>query len=211
MKLVAPPFVVSGGVLNAASFAPEPAPLAPGSIAVIFGGNLNDGSQVLSPSLGPDGKVTTSLAGTQVTVNNVPAPILYSLPSQVAIQIPFEVARQNTASVVVAVGGQASFPRTINIAPAAPGFFTRNQAGTGEAIVVHEDGVSLVTVQNPARRNEVVTFYLTGLGILNPALGTGVPAGANLAVERVSTGFEAIDAVIEYAGAAPGFVGLDRI
>ena len=57
----------------------------------------------------------------------------------------------------------------------------------------------------------VVTFYLTGLGVVNPALETGMPATANLSVERVSTGFAAIDAVIEYAGAVPGLVGLNQI
>ncbi len=211
MKVIPPPFVPVGAVLNAASFAASPAPLAPGSIAVVFGHYLNDGNQVLSTSIGPDGKVIASLGGTQITVNNVPAPILYSLPSQVSIQIPFEVAGQDTASVAVTVGGQTSIPRSINVAPTAPGFFTQNQAGTGEAIVVHEDGATLVTPQNPARRNEVVVFYLTGLGVLNPPLETGVPAGANAAAARISLMFGPANAVIEYAGAAPGFVGLNQI
>lgn len=211
MKVIPPPFVPAGGVLNAASFAASPAPLAPGSIAVVFGAYLNEGTQALSPSLGADGKLTTSLGGTQITVNNVAAPILYSTPSQVSIQIPFEVAGQGTASVAVTVGGQTSAPRSINIAPTAPGFFTQNQAGTGEAIVVHENGVTLVTPQNPARRNEVVVFYLTGLGVLDPPLATGAPAGANSAAAQVSLMFGTSNAVAEYAGAAPGFVGLNQI
>jgi uncharacterized protein (TIGR03437 family) len=211
MKISPPPFVREGGVLNAASFAASPAPLATGSMAIVFGAYLNAGPQVLSTSVGPDGKLVTSLGGTQITVNKVPAPILYSTSSQVSIQIPVEVAGQTTASVVVTVGGQSSGPRTINIAPTAPGFFTVNQAGTGEAVVVHEDGITPVTPQNPARRNEMVVFYLTGLGVLNPALGTGVPAGANFAAAPIALQFGNANAVIEYAGAAPGFVGLNQI
>jgi uncharacterized protein (TIGR03437 family) len=211
LKVVPPPFVPEGAILNAASFAASPAPLAPGSLAVIFGAYLNEGEQVLSTIIGSDGKVALSLGGTKVTVNNVAAPMLYSIPSQVSVQIPFEVAGQSTATVVVSVAGQESVSRQINIAPAAPGFFTWNQAGTGEAVVVHQDGVSLVSAQNPASKNEVLIFYLTGLGALNPALGTGVPAAANVVAAQVTMMFGSANAVIEYAGAAPGFIGLNQI
>lgn len=211
MRVIPPPFVPNGGVVNSASYTAHPAPLAPGSMATVFGAYLNDGPQVLSTIIGQDGKVATSLGGSSVTVNNVPAPILYSLSTQLAIQIPFEVAGQTTASLVVNVGGQPSAPRTINIAPAAAGIFTVNQAGTQDAIVVHSDGVTLVTPQNPARINEVVVMYVTGVGVLNPALGTGVPAGANVAVNPINLHFGVTPAVVEYAGAAPGFVGLNQI
>jgi uncharacterized protein (TIGR03437 family) len=211
MKVIAPPFVPAGKVLNAASFAPDPAPLAPGSNAIVSGSYLNEGDQVLSSLTGPDGKLTTSLGGTEISVNDVPAPILYSTPSQVSFQIPFEIAGQTTAAITVTVGGQTSFPRSINIAPAAPGIFTQNQAGTGESYALHEDGVTLVTAQNPARRNEVVTIYATGLGVLNPALGTGVPATDNAATERVSIAFGTANAVIEFAGALEDSVGMNRI
>jgi uncharacterized protein (TIGR03437 family) len=211
MKLIPPPFVPDAAVVNAASFAAPPAPLAPGSMAIVFGAYLNDGPQVLSTIIGQDGKVATSLGGTSITVNNVPAPILYSLNTQIAFQIPFEVAGQTTASVVVNVGGQSSVARTINIATAAAGIFTVNQAGTMDAIVVHSDGVTLVTPQNPARRGEVVVLYCTGLGVQNPALGTGVPAGASFTIAPVVLLFGVTNATIEYAGAAPGFVGLNQI
>jgi uncharacterized protein (TIGR03437 family) len=113
--------------------------------------------------------------------------------------------------VVAEVGGQFSEGLGIGLAPVAPGIFTRNQAGSGEAIVFHQDGVSPVTAQNPAKRNEVVTIHATGFGVLNPALGTGVPAGANLAQAQVTIAFGSANATIEYAGAAPGLVGVNQI
>ena len=211
MRLVPPPVVPEGAILHAASFARHPAPLAPGSLAVVFGAYLNDGPQVASTTIGQDGKVVTSLGGTTVSVNNIPAPILYSLNSQLAIQIPFEVAGQSSVPVTVTVGGQTSAPRTINIAAAAPGLFTVNMAGTGDAIVVHSDGVTLVTPQNPARPNEVVVMYGTGLGALNPSLGTGVPSGVSTAIAPAVLLFGTVPAVIDYAGTTPGYLGLHQI
>jgi len=210
MKVIAPPVVSKGGVLNAASFA-TPAPLAPGSLAVVFGAYLNDGPQVLSPNTDAAGNVGTSLGGTRVLVNNIPAPILYSTTSQVAIQIPYELAGQAVALVLVEVGGQFSAGLPIAIAPAAPGIFTQNQAGTGPAVVIHQDGVTLVTPQNPAQRNEVVTLYTTGLGTLDPTLGTGAPPGVSLATETVSLAFGTANGAILYAGGAPPYVGLNQI
>lgn len=43
---------------------------------VVFWAYLNNGSNASSTSIGPGGKVVTTLGGTAVTVNNVPAPSL---------------------------------------------------------------------------------------------------------------------------------------
>ncbi|MSO19837.1 MAG: hypothetical protein EXQ56_05125 [Acidobacteria bacterium] len=143
--------------------------------------------------------------------------VLKSSPrAQVAVQIPFEVAGQTTASLVVTVSGQSSAPRTINVAPTAPGFFTLNQAGSGPAVVLHSDGATPVTAENPARLNEVVIFYLTGLGALSSPLETGAPAGGNPSAATATLtiggiGGSGISAVVDYAGAAPGFVGLNQV
>ena len=209
MRIAPPPFLPEGAVLNAATF--KVGPLAPGSIAIVFGAYLNDGPQVLSTALGLDGKVVSSLGGTRVLVQNIPAPILYSTASQVAFQVPFELEGESVAGVVVQVAGQTSNLRVVGLARAAPGFFTQNQQGTGAAIVLHEDGITVVTPQNPAKRGEVVVFYLTGLGVLNPRLETGVPAGANQAQAQVAIAFGTANTTPEYAGASPGFIGLNQI
>jgi len=173
---------------------------------------LNEsGDDIQIPVTGPDGKLTVELGGTQVSINNVPAPILYSTLRQVLIQIPFEVAGQSTASMTVTVAGQTSVARSINIAPAAVGIYTQTQTGTGDAVVMHEDGVTLITPENPAKRNEVVRFYVTGLGVLNPALATGAAAVENAATERVQMTIGAANAVIEYAGGLPDSVGMNQI
>jgi uncharacterized protein (TIGR03437 family) len=209
-RIPPPPDVSVGGVVNNGSFAPNPAPLAPGAIAAVFGSNLNDGTIQLSSSFGGDGKLITALGGTSVTINGTAAPIFYSTMGQIGIQIPYEVAGQSTAQIVVSVAGQSSVARTFNIAPSAPGIFTANQQGTGIAAVLHQDGVSPITPQNPAHPDEVIIFFLTGLGALSPSVATGAPSGGNLSATATLT-IDGVSAAVDYAGGAPGFVGLNQI
>ena len=179
------PAVDEGGVVNNASFAPHPAALAPGSIAAVFGSDLNDGSMVPFSSLGPDEKLVTSLGGASVTINNMPVPMFYSTPGQLGVQIPFELAGQTSATIQVIVGDQASVSRTIFVDAVAPGIFTLSQDGRGAAAVLHGDGVTAVTPQSPARWGEIVTLYATGLGAVTPPLATGEPSTENRTVVTV--------------------------
>jgi uncharacterized protein (TIGR03437 family) len=205
------PVVNEGGVVNNASFAPHPAPLAPGSIAAIFGRNLNDGSQVLSSSFGPDGKLAISLGGSSVTINGIPAPLFYSTPVQLGVQIPVELAGQPSATIRVTVAGQASVARTIFLEPVAPGIFTVNQQGSGSAAVLHEDNVTPVSEHNPARPGEIVVLFATGLGELSPALATGEPSVSSQTVQMPVILVDGVPGEVLFSGAAPGFVGLNQI
>lgn len=213
------PSVSDGGTVNNGSFALHPAPLGPGSIAAVFGTNLNDGTASCGSSFGSDGKLITSLCGTSVTVNNVAAPLFFSSPGQLAIQIPYEVAGQTTATIVATVNGQASEPRTIFIDAAAPGIFALNQAGTGPgAVLIANSDILAVAAGSvpgrntrPARRGEIVTIFLTGLGVTSPALGTGVPSAGQPTATAATVKIDNLDAQVLFSGTAPGFVGLNQI
>jgi uncharacterized protein (TIGR03437 family) len=205
------PVVFEGGVVNNGSFAPSPAPVAPGSIAAVFGSNLNDGSSVLFSRFGPDGKLVTSLGGASATINSIPAPMFYSTPGQLGVQIPFEVAGQTTATIVVTTAIGSSTSRTFNLDTARPGIFTVNQQGTGIAAVLHQDGITPVTLANPAHPNEVVVFFATGLGALNPPLATGAPSAGNQTVTRAEVTIDSVSAGVDFSGSAPGFVGLNQV
>src|SRR5262249_41058381 len=150
------PAVSDSAVVNNASFAAGTNPLAAGSIAAVFGKYLNDGPDAVFPAKGADGKLNTALGGTQVKVNGIAAPVFYSTFGQVGIQIPEELAGQTSATVQITSGGQTSTLRNITLDTAAPGLFTLNQAGTGAAAMLHQDGVTPVTAANPAQPNEVV-------------------------------------------------------
>jgi uncharacterized protein (TIGR03437 family) len=205
------PAITEGGVVNNASFALSPAPLAPGSIAAIFGTNLNDGSSVFFTTTGPDGKLVTMLGGASVTVNDIPAPMFYSTPGQLGIQIPFEVAGLTLASIRVSVSGQASAPQNIIISNFSPGIFTTNQQGAGPAVALHDNGVTLVTTGNAAHLGEAVIFFGTGLGVTSPPLATGQLSNGNLTSTAVTATVGGMPAIVDFSGTAPGFAGLNQI
>ena len=211
LRIPPPPNVTVGGVVNNGSYLQHPAPVAPGSIAAVFGTNLNDGTVVLSSALDGNGKVVTSLGGSSATVNGVAAPMFYSTTGQIGIQIPFEVSGSVSATIVVTSKGQTSIPRSFNIEPTAPGIFTANQEGSGIAAILHENGVTPVTAQNPAHPNEIVIMYVTGLGVLTPPLATGALSGGNLTVAAPTVTVDGVAAALDYAGGAPGFAGLNQI
>ena len=210
-EFLEPPAVFDGGVVNNASFAPSPAPVAPGSIAAVFGDNLNRGLVVLSSDFGPDGKLVTTLGGASATVNGIPAPMFYSTPGQLGIQIPFELAGQSTAEVRVIVGGAVSLSRTFFLDTYAPGIFTTSQDGRGTAVVLHQNGVTPVTTQAPARPGEVVVMFATGLGPLSPPLATGAGAAIHVTSTPATVLIDGIPAEVQFSGAAPGFAGLNQI
>ena len=205
------PAVFDGGVVNNASFAPSPAPVAPGSIAAVFGTGLNDGSMVLFSSFDKEGKLLTTLGGASVTVNGVPAPMFYSTPGQLGFQVPFELATAGSATLKVTVGGQSSAAITLAVDGLAPGLFSTNQEGNGAAAALHTDGVTPVTAQKPAKPNEVIVLFGTGLGLLTPALPTGEAAKNNSTAVIPTITVDGKNADVQFSGAAPGFVGLNQV
>lgn len=216
------PSVPDGGIVNNGSFALHPAPLAPGSIAAIFGSNLNDGTPACGTDFeGQPGnlRLLTSICGASVKVNEIAAPMFYAQPGQLGIQIPFELAGTNSAQVTVDVLGQTSEPRTIFLGPAAPGIFTVNQQGTGQAAILIANSDILAAPEGsipgrnarPARRGEIVTIFLTGLGTTSPALETGAPSVGNQTTTAATVTIDGLPAVVGFSGTAPGFVGLNQI
>jgi uncharacterized protein (TIGR03437 family) len=205
------PVVFDGGVVNNASFAPSPAPVAPGSIAAVFGTSLNDGSMVLFSSFDKAGKLVTTLGGASVTINDVPAPMFYSTPGQLGFQVPFELATAGSAKLKVTVAGQTSAAITLAVDGLAPGFFSATQDGKGAAAALHSDGKTPVTAQKPAKPNEVIVLFGTGLGLLTPSLPTGEAAKNNSTAVTPTLTIDGKTADVQFSGAAPGFVGLNQV
>jgi len=76
------------------------------------------------------------MTGAQVTVNGIPAPIFYSSPNQLGVEIPTELTGAS-ATVQVTVGGQGSAPQPVAIAPVSPGIFTFTSDGKGAGAFTH--------------------------------------------------------------------------
>ncbi len=83
------------------------APMAPGTVAEIFGSNLATGT-VVSSNL----PLPTTVLGTSVIIGGLQVPILYLSPGQVNVQVPFELAPGQPYQVVISANGSTHGSRT---------------------------------------------------------------------------------------------------
>jgi len=159
-------------VTNAASYASNT--VSPGQAVAIFGANLGAGAPA-SMQLTDAGLVATSLAGTGVYFDGIPAPLLFASPGQVNAIVPFGIASDST-QVQVQSQGQWSDPMTMPVAASSPGIFSADTSGIGQGLIFNADGTRN-TANRPAAAGSAVVLFLTGAGLTTPALpdGTLVP------------------------------------
>jgi uncharacterized protein (TIGR03437 family) len=216
------PSVSQNGTVNNASFASGTNPLSPGTIAAIFGSNLNNGSQFSDSAFGIDGRLLTTLGGAGVKFNGIAAPLLSSYPGQLNVQIPEELAGSSSVSVVVTVGGVSSAPQTVSLSSTSPGIFTSPSGGTGQgavqiantAIFAAPVGAIPGSQARPAARGEFITIYCTGLGAVANPPGTGRRASGgplSRTIETPQVTIGGIPAAVDFSGLAPGYVGLYQV
>jgi uncharacterized protein (TIGR03437 family) len=197
MLQVLTPAIQTGGVVNSATFAAE---ISQGALATIVGANLSSGKATAKAPY------PLSLGDVSVTVNGIPAPILYIQPTLVNFQVPWEV-QPGQGTVVVSVNGVSAPPMNVKIGAAAPGIFL---IGGGGPAIVNADG-TINSASNPAKAGSLVSVYLTGSGPVSPGVADGVPAGANplsVLTGSYSATIGQTSPTIQYAGLAPGAVGL---
>jgi uncharacterized protein (TIGR03437 family) len=192
-----------GGIQNAASNSITP--LSPGQIVVLYGTGLGP-ADLTTLRLSETGRVDTELGGTSVLFNGIRAPMIYTSAKQVSAVVPYGVSGANVQVAVRYRGGIAGASAPV-LAATAPGIFTANATGAGQAAAFNQDGW-LNTPERPARSGEIVVFYATGEGQTTPPGADGAPAAAPypkpVADIRVRIGGQ--DAEVIYAAAAPGLV-----
>jgi uncharacterized protein (TIGR03437 family) len=185
LVVVSPSAMAIGGSTNSASFAQS---YAPGMIMALFGQNL-----ATSTPDQPGSPLPIQLAGTTVTLNGTAVPLYYVSPSQINLQIPYEIPANSTAILQVTANGQNATSR-INVSAAAPGIFADGNGllvpyqstGRGQTIVLFETGDGLVTPQpvtgsvpltgaTPVPRGKV-SVTVGGVKAATPFAYIGVPA-----------------------------------
>jgi uncharacterized protein (TIGR03437 family) len=201
------PLVFRDGWVNAASF-DRYKPLAPGMIFSLFGSNLAEGKNLASQIPLP-----RTLGNIKATIGGYEAPLFYADSGQVNAQVPFELT-PGVATLVVTGKDAAGAPGTVTIVNAQPGVFTVSQSGTGQGVVL--DGLNnLVDSSHAVKAGEAVVIYATGLGATSPAVATGQAAPAVPPLALVTTPVKVtiggVEAAVEFAGLAPGFVGLYQV
>lgn len=192
--------VLVSAVLDAAT--ESAIPVTPGKIVVIYGGGLGPADLAInSPENAAFGPV---VSGTSVTFNGIAAPMIYSSASQTAAIVPYGVAGSASAQVVVTSSLGTSAPYTVQIAAAAPSFFSQNSTGAGQIAAVNLDG-TLNDAAHPVKIGDYISLYATGEGQTYPAGVDGQLAMNVLPkpVLPVSVTVDGIAVTPKYAGAAP--------
>lgn len=206
IRLLTPvPFSV-GGVTNAASSLSGP--IAPGEIVAIYGAGLGPAS-LTSYTPDSNGYIPTTLAGVQVFFNYAQAPLIYVSATQIAAIVPYAMQNAGTAQVRVNYGGGTSVVFAAPVLNTAPGIFTANTTGSGQAAAVNQNG-TLNSASSPARVGSYISLYATGEGPTTPNGVDGKPAPLTppypMPQAPVTVTIGGQTAQVSYAGGAPGEV-----
>ncbi len=206
------PAIASGGMVDAASFEPGSA-LAPGSYAAIFGSGLSDPGNI---------DIATAerlpLAIDQVFVSfdvpsaglSIPGHLTYVSPTQVNVQVPWELQGQTSALVKVSIDFSNGNVITVPLADYAPAFF---EVSPG-VVAALDGGFDLITGANPAVHGNKIYLYANGLGPVTNQPASGDPAplsqlAATTTIPVVTIGGR--NATVISSALVPGVAGLYEI
>ena len=200
------PQITPAGVVDAASFRQ---PIAPGSYIAIFGSNLTD-STLTPVGSGVDQntneRLPLNIDLTQVSFDvpsagiSVPGHVAYISPGQLVVQVPWELAGQNSAQMKVTIDYTFGNVVTVPLSTYAPAIFENG----GIAVAVDVSG-NLITASNPAVPGQIITLYANGLGPVTNPPASGDPAPASPFSLTTSTPVVTIGS---QSAAAPLFSGL---
>lgn len=179
------PYLVKPGPLVAGVFpaaaANFPLELAPRMIVAIYGNDLKSST---------------------VAIGNTPLTLDYVSATQINAVFP-----SDASGLIAVTVKNADGQNTINVYldAAAPTIFTENSSGSGPASALKASDQSLVTPSNPLHAGDTVEIYATGLGATMPSNGYDV------AVQQPTVTVGGVACPATFAGAAPGYDGLDQI
>ncbi len=203
---VLPRFAVEG-LANAASF--QPGQQSEGALVSLFGQNLAPRAEAAARLPLP-----TELAGTQVLLLGNPVPLLYVSPTQINFQAPYFLALLlrpgNQYPIVVRHSGIESEARNLTLGRSV-GIFS---FGDGAA-VFHASTFQQVTAADPARPDEYLSLYATGLGLTTPMAEAGAggavqePFHRTVADTLLTLGNRVLPPT--YSGLAPGLAGVSQV
>lgn len=183
--------------------------VAPGELITIFGVGLGPQQGVAADPA----HLPTSLAGTTVTFDGAPAPILYASYYQVNVQVPYSLAPGTTTQVKLQSSGGTTGNVAMDVLSSAVGLFTAQSKGAGQVLAVNADG-TVNSISNPAAAGSYISLYATGLGAVTPPMNAGVPAPSSplsTVNGNIAVVVGGLSAPVTFAGLAPGFTGLYQI
>jgi uncharacterized protein (TIGR03437 family) len=194
-------------VVNGASFRKDQ-PVAAGSIASAFG--TFTGTTETQAAAVP---LPKSLGGARVIVGSTECALFYASDKQINFQVPGNLG-PGTHQVRVAVAGRPDVVGSFVVIDPAPGLFNVANTGTPARAAALNQNYSTNAGDNPEGRGKVIQIYATGGGLLNGTIADGAPAGSSPLLETVTKPkvyIAGVEAVVEFSGLAPNYVGLWQI
>jgi len=197
--------VFAGCVLNAANLAPS---LSAGTIVTLFGTRLGPrhgiGFQL------ENGRVPSSLGGTQVFINGEAIPILFSSYGQVNAILPYSVLPGPPVVRVEVHGELAAIFESASMELASISIFQLDDSPNRPAAALNEDG-SVNSPSNPARKGSWIALFGTGGGATVPVSEAGEVTPLELRpLDQTPVVFAGIPGgrvlTVGWAGGAPGLV-----
>jgi uncharacterized protein (TIGR03437 family) len=144
----------------------------------------------------------TDLASSTVSVGNTALSLDYVSATQIDAVLP-----SNASGLTPLTVQNSDGQNTVNVYldAAAPAIFTQDSSGSGAASALNASDQSLVTASNPLQPGDTVELFATGLG------ATTLKNGLYVAVQEPTVTIAGVPCQITFAGAAPGYNGLDQI
>ncbi len=206
------PQLSDNSVTLAANFKTQ---VSPGALATVFGTDVGGpaGGLLTSYEGAFRDMLPTSVNGVRILVYEMfdhligEAPIIYIDENQANFQVPFEVEGRALVRIVIDNNGARSRAVTVQVVRNSPGIFV---FGGNQAVAINAAG-SLVVETAPAKRQESMTVYMTGQGIVLPNWRTGRSAAAWPLLRAPAEAHVWIggrEARIDFLGLAPGLVGV---
>jgi uncharacterized protein (TIGR03437 family) len=164
--------VAASGVVNTAS--QLGGAVAPGEIVTITGTAIGPAGS--SPAELESAHVIGSVVrGARAYFDGVAAPLLYAGRNELVAVVPYSVSGKTSTMLQLDYLGDLPAPLTLPVATAAPGLFA-GASGAGTGVILNADHTANSSA-HPAHAGDVVTLYLTGVGMTNSPYN-GVIAGA---------------------------------
>lgn len=203
-----PPVVEPGDVVSAAGFQPF-IPLAPGGLISIYGDRLAEVTQSATSLPLPK-----QIASTQVVMGGVLLPLLFVSPNQINALVPAGLEPNTTHQLLVQRANTYARPVALDVAAAQPAVFLDTSVSSTQGLILFIRGsgeTGRARPGSPAQSGDVLVIYATGMGATNPAVPDGAPPPDSAPVrtrDAVTATVGGISAPVDFAGLAPGFVGL---
>jgi minor extracellular serine protease Vpr len=155
-----------------------------------------------------------------MTIGGANVPLSFVSPGQINFQVPYFSINALTPAYLIITEGTLTTAITVTVTPYAPGLYTTNSQGTGQAAAIIANTATLVAPSGafpgsrPAQTGEFVSLYCTGLGAVRnrPELGSPSPSSTlatTIATPVVTVG--GVNASVSFSGLAPGYVGLYQV